>query len=139
MTRAFLISPLVAPALFFLGYIVFVDGPNYEVDDLFVLLVISLVFASPVSYLASLIFGYPYIKILKRFDLLSTLSITLGGVFFGAISFIAFWGFFWDLNFLLSSSLGDLAHMAGIGAVLGGGVSFCFACLTKPASDNTRL
>ena len=139
MNRAFLISPLVAPALYFLGFIIFVDGPKNEVDDLFVLLVISLVFASPVSYLASLIFGYPYIKILKRFDLLTTSFITLGGVLFGALSFIAFWGFVWDLNFLLSSSFGDLVHMAGIGAVLGGGVSFCFACLIKPVSDNTGL
>ena len=138
MTKAFLLSPLVAPALYFFGAIMFGGGTGWEVKNFFSLLLVVSFIATPVSYMATVAFGFPYFRVLRRLGLLSSLTLTAGGIFFGILSFIIFWGSIWNLGFVFSLSAAELARLVIIGAILGGSVAFCFAYLSGITSRSTR-
>jgi hypothetical protein len=138
VTKAFLLSPLVAPVLYFLGSVFLGGGTGWEAKDFFSLLMVVLFIATPVSYLATTVFGFPYLQVLRRFGFLSSLSLTAGGIFFGVLSFLFFWGSLWGPGFVFSLSGLELVRLVGIGAILGGSVAFCFAYISGITSPWSR-
>jgi len=138
VTKAFALSPLVAPALYFSGAVLFGGGTDWGAKDFFSLLMVVLFIATPVSYLATVVFGLPYFRLLSRFGYLSGLSLTAGGVLFGVLSFLIFWSSLWGLGFVFSLSGSELVRLVSIGAILGGGVAFCFAYISGITSWSRR-
>jgi len=138
VTKAFTLSPLIAPALYLSGALLFGSGTDWGANDLFSLFMVVFFIATPVSYLATVVFGLPYFRLLSRFGYLSGLSLTAGGVLFGVLSFLIFWSSLWGLGFVFSLSGSELVRLVSIGAILGGGVAFCFAYISGITSWSRR-
>jgi len=135
-----LIAPLAAPILFYLGYLIVAStqtNPGEVFGGLFVSAFIIFSFATPVSYVAFLVLGAPYIFWLKSKDQLKLWPCSLGGAVFGSVVFTLFW-----LVTLVGTPMfpeplyWQLVCALGIGAVLGVGVAVSFCALTGLSTES---
>jgi len=126
------IAPLAAPVVFFLGLLListFHDGAVVGLQDWQALLLAATVFVLPVSYLATWIFGVPYIAWLQSRARLTTLNVCVGAVMFGVISA---WVYQWigKAEPLQMSSLA-FGALLGAGLALPVAVAFCAVTYKK--------
>jgi len=130
INRALLIAPLTAPILYFLGAILFnVDG-KLKADDIVPLVMVLILIAAPVSYIATAILGIPYYYLLKKRNWVTGLNLVIGGVILGVVAFLLFWASPFGLGILVAFDGAELAIVSAIGAALGGGVAWCFYILS---------
>jgi hypothetical protein len=130
IVRAAAISPLAAPIMYFVGAIIFNLELGLEWKGLFHLAIVVLFIAAPVSYIATLVLGVPYYRLLKRIHRVSGVNLILGGVAFGIITFLLFWATPFGLGSLTTIDRKEILNIVGIGAVLGGSVACCFYLLS---------
>ncbi|MEW8187517.1 MAG: hypothetical protein AB2794_21210 [Candidatus Thiodiazotropha endolucinida] len=137
IVRAAAISPLAAPILYFVGAILFNREVDLELNGLFHLALVLLFIAAPVSYIATLVLGVPYYRLLKKLNRVSGVNLILGGVVFGVVTFLLFWATPFGLGLLTALDREELLNIIGIGAVLGGGVACCFYLLSGITNRST--
>jgi len=84
VTLAFFVAPLATPFVLWLGELI-LDYPGHVPSGLSGSLMVNLVFALPVAYLAELTLGTPAWKIYRHFGVSSPLAFAAGGAVIGAI------------------------------------------------------
>lgn len=125
-----LLAPLAAPVIYYVGVLIFSRAPIEGVKDILTGLLIVFVFAAPVSYLASLILGVPFVMLLKAKDRLSFWWCSLGGIPLGAVSFVLFLVAVSGMPILTEVRLWEIAWFIGAGGALGFGVASTFCTIT---------
>ena len=136
--KAGLISPLVAPALYFVGVLLFTETATSarEVSSAFFGIMF---FGLPLSYMGMVILGIPYYRLLEKNNWMSLTKLVVGGTVFGAAvlglfaaAIVGFDGM-WRVE-----SIGTFA----IGGGLGLAVSFVFGKMigiTRRSSGHRTL
>ncbi|WP_158755823.1 hypothetical protein [Dyella sp. S184] len=121
---AALIAPIILPALFFTGKMVFFDhsDPGYFRKTTFETLAGIL----PFSYLFSFIFGIPILFVLSKINKLNGTAFMLSGALGGIITIGIIYSY--TSNF---SSLKESGFLVAISAVAGLTVSLFFCILSK--------
>jgi len=130
------IAPLAAPVAFFLGMSlisVFRDGPVAGLHDWQAGLLAVMVFVLPASYLATWVFGVPYIFWLRSRSRLTATHVCMGAVIFGIISA-------WVYQYIGKVGPLQVEHLAR-SALFGAGLALCvaiaFCVVTGISSENT--
>lgn len=123
MKLAFIFSPLI-PVIYML-LLPWISGNGYS-GRYYAAFVF--IFSLPVSYLATYAIGLPIIRILKKWDLLSVLNVTISAAIVGATVFTIFsYGFSRFLGSSVSSD--DYIHLLISGGLLGAFVGLTFGVI----------
>ena len=136
--RAFLIAPLIAPIIYLFGAILLNIGGEFKLRELLSLTMVVLFIAAPVSYIATALIGIPYYYILKRMNNLTRANLIIGGSVLGIATFLLFWASPFGLELLGAFDSTELVFTILIGAILGGGVAWCFQILSGITSHSAR-
>ena len=83
-------APLAAPLCYYFGVLVLSSKEIESFGHFISGLLITSVFALPVSYLASIIFGLPAVYLLRKYNRLNIWNLTLSATVLGALIFFTF-------------------------------------------------
>ena len=125
-----LFAPLAAPVLYYIGVLVFSSTPIESAKDVFTGFLFVLVFAAPVSYVASLLLGVPFVMLLRFKGRLNFWWCSLGGVLLGIVAFLLFIVAVSGMPILTEVRLLEVAWFVGAGGALGFGVASTFCAIT---------
>ena len=117
-----LVAPFAAPVLFFLGLMlasVIHDGLAIGLQDWQAGALAALVLILPVSYLATWLFGIPYIIWLRSRSRLTATYVCAGAIFFGVVSARV-------CQWIGSADASRVSNLA-LGVLLGSGLALCVA------------
>ncbi|MCP4091543.1 MAG: hypothetical protein GY746_17410 [Gammaproteobacteria bacterium] len=127
--KALLLAPLVAPIMYMMGVYIFSQSVPSGIKDILSALFFVSAFALPVSYVGTLIIGFPLVIWLKSKGTLTATNLTFGGSIAGGVVFTCFVlllaGF--DLEVL---ELPQLVWYLAAGGALGAGVSYTFSVIS---------
>lgn len=136
--KACLISPIVAPVIYYIGAaILMIMSPDNK-SSLLGAFMFIMFFGIPVSYIATLILGIPIYQYLSKRGVLSKTNLTVSGGVLGTIVLVMF---FWGVSGFGGLDMMEIVFISAIGAVLGASVAFTFgaiAGITRPSIGRSR-
>ncbi|MCU7960382.1 MAG: hypothetical protein KZQ58_10370 [gamma proteobacterium symbiont of Bathyaustriella thionipta] len=122
--KAFLISPVVAPFVYFLGAVVLMTISTAKAGYLGAFVFIMSI-GLPISYFSTLVLGFPIYKVLERTGYLSPASLIFSGAITGALVFLIFISSLGRADFETS----EIIKILFFGAIMGASVAFTFGKL----------
>ena len=120
--KAVLISPLVAPVLYFLGVVAFAKTGG-TIESTYVAFGWIMSFGVPISYLATGLVGVPFFRLLEKRKILNMAYLVLSGAILGGTVLLLFTA---SLTGVEGLQWEEARSSFGIGMVLGTAVAFTF-------------
>ncbi|WP_125932136.1 hypothetical protein [Thiosocius teredinicola] len=138
-----LLAPLAAPLLFFIG-LLFAGGFGFHgLAEALKLMFVVFAIGAPVSYGATILFGYPLYRFLLANNWFSTGALVVGGIVIGAPVNMALFHFVIGGQGHFFAEGGQLLWSSIVGAAMGGIVALMFSLLLygpkrplPPSADN---
>ena len=124
LKRALLFAPLCAPVMYCLITVIILLFSPEQLSTMPITAIGIFFVAAPMSYLCTAVIGEPYYTYLKAKQRLSNVTLTLGGVVFGAVIFVLFFSAIVEVP-----PMDELVQMIGMGAILGGSVAWTFGAI----------
>lgn len=126
--RATIFAPLVAPAMYFSGIMLF-DDLSYEGDERFLLLTLTFSILAPISYAGTILVGIPLLALLRNRNRLTLGRLLVAGFVTGGILFTGYLLVTARLDcgvFALSELVRHIAE----GGAMGAAVAYTFSMIS---------